>query len=189
MAEELVLSSMFKWKKLALTPQNTKSLANDDTINSDDTSQSARLTSENIESGNCEIVPSVAREVEIDSCNKLDDSNSAFTRSSETKHVSDSYNGAIRENYVWTQTLSDLDVLVKIPEYVKIMKNALRVDVSSDEIKIDVRSPDPTRDSEWDSIFSGKLSFKIRKNETVWSIVSGKHISVRFTNRHKIEPF
>lgn len=127
---------------------------------------------------NCSLIPSVAQEVEIESCNKSDNMNAFFAQLFKTNHTSDSYNGAVREKYVWTQTFNDLDVLIKIPEHIKTPKHT-RVSISSDEIKIDVKSLGSTENSEWDKIFYGKLSFKIRRDESVWSIVSGKHISVR----------
>ncbi|RLU18411.1 hypothetical protein DMN91_008768 [Ooceraea biroi] len=177
-AEELVLNSMHEWKNVASTLQKTTTHMNNITINkSNNISQSIQSNLENLESKNGGVTPPVAYEVEIDSCNKFNNSNPSFTRLSETNYMSDSYNGAIRENYVWTQTLSDLDVLVKIPEHIKCKKNAVRVNISLDEIKIDVKSSDSTKDFEWENIFNGKLSFKIRKDESIWS-VSGKHISI-----------
>jgi len=166
---------MHKWKKITSTLEKTTTSTNDVTIDNK-TSQSVQSTSENVEGKGCEPVSFVLHEVKIDSSNKPDNINKN-SQLFETTDISDSYNGAIRENYIWSQTFSDLNVLVKIPEHIKKMKNAVRVNISSMEIKIDVRS-DSIKDSEWDNIFNGKLSFKIRKDESMWSIIPGKHISV-----------
>jgi len=83
----------------------------------------------------------------------------------------------VRENYIWTQTLNDLDVLVKIPEHIKASKDTIKINISSNEIKIEGKPS--SEDTEWENIFSGKLSFKIRRDESIWSIEAGKHINVR----------
>lgn len=175
-AEKLVLNTMYKWKNSVLSLQTTTSSLNDN-INSSSTlqpNQSVLMQNEN-----CRLIPSVAQEIEIDSCNKSDNikSPSSSMRSFETDHISDSYNGAVRENYIWTQTLNDLDVLVKIPEHIKASKDTIKVDISSNEIKINGKPS--SADSEWDNIFNGKFSFKIRRDESIWSIEAGKHINVR----------
>jgi hypothetical protein len=166
---------MHKWKKITSTLEKTTP-TNDVTIDNK-ISQSVQSTSENLEGEGCEPVSFVPHKVQIDSSNKSDNINKNNSQLLETTDISDSYNGAIRENYIWSQTFSDLNVLVKIPEHVKKMKNAIRVDISSMEMKIDVKS-NSMKDSEWDNIFNGKLSYKIRKDESMWSIIPGKHISV-----------
>ncbi|XP_014484855.1 PREDICTED: nudC domain-containing protein 3, partial [Dinoponera quadriceps] len=169
-AEKLVLNSMYKWK-------STSSALKETTPNTASNSlfESNELTA--TRNDNCRLSPPVAQEIEISSCNEPDTTNVHSMPSLKTDHTSDSYNGAVRENYVWTQTLDDLDVLIKIPEHVKTSKQT-RVNISSDEIKIDVKPFDSMEDSVWNNIFDGKLSFKVRRDESVWSIVSGKHISI-----------
>lgn len=109
-------------------------------------------------------------------CNDSDNIVSS-AKSFNIDHTADSYNGAVRDNYVWTQTLTDLDVLVNIPEYVKSSR-FLKVNISSDKMRIDVKSSDSEEDFTWKNLFNGKFSFKIRKDESMWSIVPGKQISV-----------
>ncbi|XP_032689674.1 nudC domain-containing protein 3 isoform X2 [Odontomachus brunneus] len=169
-AEKLVLNSMYKWKNISpVIKESTHDIVNNSI------SESNELTA--MQNVNCRFSPPVAQEIEIDSCNKLDTTNRLTTQLVETDHTSDSYNGAIRDNYIWTQTLDDLDVLVKIPEHIKTPKQT-RVNINSDEIKIDIKPCSAMKDSEWDNIFNSKLSFKVRRDESVWSIVSGKHISI-----------
>lgn len=175
MAEKLVMKSMHEWR--CTTPTAQKTATSDEAIDSNsNVSQSSQLNL--VQSEDYTHVPPVVQEIEIDSCSKLDNINRHSVQSFMTDHTSDSYNGAVRENYIWTQTLNDLDVLVKVPEHVKTSKN-IRVNISSDEIKIDAKTSSSSEDSTWDNIFSGKLSFKIRKDESMWSLVSGKHINVR----------
>lgn len=168
---------MYKWKNIASTLQKTISSVEDSTLNnSSSISHSNQLTLTDNE--NCSLTPPVVQEIEIDSCTESTDVNPPPAESLKTDHMSDSYNGAIRDNYVWTQTLNDLDVLVKIPEHIKTSKDTIKVNISSDEIKIDVKPLNSSADCEWHNIFNGKLSFKIRKDESIWSIEPGKHINV-----------
>lgn len=167
---------MYKWKNVASTLQKTIPVKDDSIKNSNSISYSNQLTLTDNE--NCMLVPPAVQEIEIDSCNESNNINSSPAQSFKTDNVSDSYNGAVRDNYIWTQTLNDLDVLVKIPEHVKISKDTIRANISSDEIKIDVKPLNSSTDSKWDNIFNGKLSFKIRKDESIWSIEAGKHINV-----------
>ncbi|KAL6442912.1 hypothetical protein ACFW04_002744 [Cataglyphis niger] len=175
-AEKLVANSMYKWKNIASTLQKTIPVKYDSIKNSNNASYPNQLTLTDNE--NCTLVPPAVQEIEIDSCSASTNINPPPAQSFKTDNVSDSYNGAVRDNYIWTQTLNDLDVLVKIPEHVKISKDTIRVNISSDEIKIDVKPLNSSTDSNWDNIFNGKLSFKIRKDESIWSIEAGKHINI-----------
>lgn len=175
-AEKLVANSMYKWKNIASTLQKTIPVKDDSIKNSNSVSYPNQLTL--TDNDNCTLVPPAVQEIEIDSCSESTNINPPPAQSFKTDNVSDSYNGAVRDNYIWTQTLNDLDVLVKIPEHVKISKDTIRVNISSDEVKIDVKPLNSSTDSKWDNIFNGKLSFKIRKDESIWSIEAGKHINV-----------
>ncbi|XP_029658820.1 nudC domain-containing protein 3 isoform X1 [Formica exsecta] len=176
-AEKLVSNSIYKWKNIASTLQKTISSVKDNTIkNSSSISHSNQLTLTDNE--NCRLVPPAVQEIEIDSCSESTNINLPSAQSLKTDNVSDSYNGAVRDNYIWTQTLNDLDVLVKIPEHVKISKDTIRVNISSDEVKIDVKPLNSSTNFKWDNIFNGKLSFKIRKDESIWNIEAGKHINI-----------
>lgn len=170
-AEKLVLNSMYKWKNASPVLEETKP----STVSNNISESNKSTVTQN---DNSRLSPPVAQEIEINSSSELDTTNAFAAQSRKTDHTSDSYNGAVRENYIWTQTLDDLDVLIKIPEHIKTPKQT-RVNISSDEIKIDVKPLASTENSEWDNIFDGRLCFKVRRDESVWSIVSGKHISVR----------
>jgi len=142
--------------------------------NTNSSGMSDQLVSQN---ENCRFSPSVAQEIEIDSCDKFNNIKLSSEQLFKMDHASDSYNRAVRENYVWTQTLNDLDVVVKIPEHIKASKDTVKVNISSSEIVIDGKPSSPA-DSEWSNIFNGKLCFKIRSGESTWSI-EGRQINVR----------
>ena len=109
------------------------------------------------------------------------------------EQASDSYNGAVRETYTWSQTIADLDVLVKIPECIKSVKE-LKVVITGDEIKVAAKSNilknctavetinsmelEDSSIPEWTTLLDGRFCMKIRKDESIWSFVPGRHISV-----------
>ncbi|KAG5315259.1 NUDC3 protein, partial [Pseudoatta argentina] len=171
-AEKLVLNTMCKWRN-ATSLQKTGFPVIDNTNSSSSMSNQLILT----QNENCRLIPPVAQEIEIDSCNEANNIK-PFSIQSNTNHISDSYNGAVRENYTWTQTLNDLDVIIKIPKHIKASKDTIKVDISSNEIKIDGKPSVPSANSEWKNIFNGKFSFKIRRDESIWSIEAGKQISI-----------
>jgi len=169
---------MYKWKNIASSLQKTTLSVNDNT-NGSMLNQLILTKNEN-----CKFIPPVAQEIEIDSCNES--KNIKPSVEFKTDHISDSYNGAIRENYIWTQTLNDLDVLVKLPDHIKASKDTIKINISSNEIKIDGKLSS-SEDTEWENIFSGKLSFKIRRDESIWSYIeAGTQISVRSYKIHSI---
>lgn len=113
----------------------------------------------------------------------------------------ESYNGAKTDNYTWSQSISDLDVIVNVPKHIRA-RNNLKVDVSSTRIKVKVlknishadqrqnRFDDnsETRESpdEWTTIFQGQFSFPIKKNEHFWCLTSGKRVDVNFNPKFNL---
>ena len=53
--------------------------------------------------------------------------------------VSDTYNGSERENYKWSQTLTDLDIRVPVSDGTK--SRDVRVDFKSDHLKVELLRP------------------------------------------------
>ena len=112
----------------------------------------------------------------------------------------DSYNGASHENFTWSQSISDLDVLVHVPPGLTNLAD-LRVDVSSRRIKVEARKnalrsvdrPDNNlqqkdndpkipkasdNSKEWITIFEGEFSFPTKKDESLWSLTPGSNVNV-----------
>ncbi|XP_017785595.1 PREDICTED: nudC domain-containing protein 3 [Nicrophorus vespilloides] len=80
--------------------------------------------------------------------------------------TADSYNGAVQENYSWAQTISDLDVTIKIPEGVK----AKQLDVKIEAQSISVRM---LQDG-GETILAGDFPRKVKPTDAIWSVVGGK---------------
>lgn len=127
-------------------------------------------------------MPELIQEVEISTENERSEENAARIEKSLVQ-PSDSYNGAVREDFTWSQTIGDLDVLVNIPKHVRKAKD-LRVDITSDRIRIAAKTESVEGNEnrvasiEWSSIFDGELSFKTQKEESIWCLAPGKHVGV-----------
>ncbi|KAK0168173.1 hypothetical protein PV327_001999 [Microctonus hyperodae] len=93
----------------------------------------------------------------------------------------DSYNGASHENFTWSQTINDLDVLINIPDCLT-SPGDLKVHVSTKEIKVEARKnillAGATPSDDWYMIFQGELSFPVKKHEIIWSMIPGDYIHV-----------
>ena len=165
-AEKLTIDCFQKWKSLS--------------------PQSANVSDPQISTNSYEIVgrspvDCVANEVEINE----EENNESTKILKPVEQPSDSYNGAVRDNYTWSQTIGDLDVIVKIPECINNIK-ALKVDINFNEIKIAAKSSclkeyfdTDSSTPEWTTLLEGRFRYKIRKDESIWSFVSGRHINVR----------
>lgn len=170
-AEKLVVNSLHKWKRISTQPSKSHSNNNQEKgINSTIDAQDMQI-------------PAVAEEVEVEvetekpEHHKTDQTGSIATLEREQllkiDRSSESYNGAVRENYSWSQTIIDLDVIIKLPSNIKTSKD-LKVDIDSQRIKVTTK----IAAAEWMTIFDGELCFKTRKDESIWSIVPGQYINI-----------
>ncbi|XP_033629902.1 nudC domain-containing protein 3-like isoform X1 [Asterias rubens] len=97
-------------------------------------------------------------------------------RTSAMISSADTYNGALRETYAWAQTLHDLDVKVFVPETLKKAKD-LKVEIKEDSIKVAVQSHHAGT-SEPQVLIEGKLTMKIRCDESIWSLHPGSYVQL-----------
>nr|CAI5837580.1 unnamed protein product [Callosobruchus analis] len=77
---------------------------------------------------------------------------------------SDYYNGAVYNNYCWSQTISDVDMTIKLPD--KIGRRDLEVDISTSKITVKLK--------DGSILLSGELCQKCKANDVVWSVDDGK---------------
>ncbi|XP_026725183.1 nudC domain-containing protein 3 [Trichoplusia ni] len=78
---------------------------------------------------------------------------------------SETYNGAQRENYSWSQNIMELDVCVRLPRDISSAKE-LRVTINSGDICVARRNGD--------AILKDTLPYRIRPADSFWSISEGK---------------
>lgn len=132
-----------------------------------------------------ELFPYVSEEVEIETSENANNKLKNEENNIRPLQPSDSYNGAIRDTYVWSQTITDIDVLVKLPKS-SLKAKELKVNIEAQKIKVDARTVaikgtmqgldtrnENSKESEWTNIFEGELMFKTKKDESIWSLVPG----------------
>lgn len=84
-----------------------------------------------------------------------------------------SYNGAIRENYAWTQSIKDIDIQVKINSTVKSSKD-VKVKIEKEALQVSARD----ENCSWMFLINEKLPWKIKTDESMWSLLPGDHIHI-----------
>ncbi|XP_011310782.1 nudC domain-containing protein 3 [Fopius arisanus] len=109
----------------------------------------------------------------------VDKNNNSFMRMASNQS-SDNYNGAEHENFSWSQSINDLDVIVKIPDGLKCLDD-LKIHVSTRGIKVEARTRNfraGDQDSDWCVIFQGELSYEIKSSESIWTAIPGKYVHI-----------
>ncbi|THD21251.1 NudC domain-containing protein 3 [Fasciola hepatica] len=76
----------------------------------------------------------------------------------------DCYNGAVRDQYNWSQTIKDVDIKVQVPSSVKTAKD-LKVLVERKRIRIVIK-----QENEEQPYFDRTLCWEIQKDEAVWTL-------------------
>jgi len=80
----------------------------------------------------------------------------------------ETWNGAVTDNYTWSQTLTDLDVRVIVPK--GTTAKDLKIDISSSNLKVvllntrDPSNPGPV------TIIEGEFTKKVIPSQSMWSI-------------------
>uniref|UniRef100_A0A8I5NB13 NudC domain-containing protein 3 n=2 Tax=Cercopithecinae TaxID=9528 RepID=A0A8I5NB13_PAPAN len=87
----------------------------------------------------------------------------------------DSYNGAVRENYTWSQDYTDLEVRVPVPKHV-VKGKQVSVALSSSSIRVAMLEENGER-----VLMEGKLTHKINTESSLWSLEPGKCVLVNLS--------
>jgi len=82
------------------------------------------------------------------------------------------YNGATRDNYSWSQTITDVDVRIKVPSHIRKGKQ-VNVNISRKHLKAVILDGDET-----DTCIDEDLSWEVHKDDCFWSLVPGEHIHI-----------
>uniref|UniRef100_H2Y4A2 CS domain-containing protein n=1 Tax=Ciona savignyi TaxID=51511 RepID=H2Y4A2_CIOSA len=89
----------------------------------------------------------------------------------------DSYNGAIRDRYNWSQNYDDVDVKIQVEKSVAKAKQ-VKVDIQRKHLKVFVKE---TESSNFETIIDGELQHEVNKEESMWSLESRKNIQITLT--------
>ncbi|XP_024418761.3 nudC domain-containing protein 3 [Desmodus rotundus] len=84
----------------------------------------------------------------------------------------DSYNGAVRENYTWSQDYTDLELKVPVPAHV-LKGRQVSVALSSSSIRVAVLEGQGER-----VLMEGKFTHKVNTESSLWSLEPGKCVLV-----------
>ncbi|XP_062995656.1 nudC domain-containing protein 3 [Elgaria multicarinata webbii] len=87
----------------------------------------------------------------------------------------DSYNGAVRENYTWSQDYSDLEIKVPVPAHI-LKGRQVSVNIGSSSIHVAVVEGSGHR-----VLMEGTLTHKINTENSVWSLEPGKCILINLS--------
>ncbi|XP_065301716.1 nudC domain-containing protein 3 [Dermacentor albipictus] len=86
----------------------------------------------------------------------------------------ESYNGAIRDNYCWSQSIRDLDVRVKVGSDVT-SRNQVRVTIHPNHLKVELLD---LVTKTWAVHVDDDLHSRIKLDESIWTLVPGDHVLV-----------
>ncbi|VDI63046.1 Hypothetical predicted protein [Mytilus galloprovincialis] len=93
---------------------------------------------------------------------------------------SESYNGAIRDNYSWSQSITDLDICLKIPNYIKKGKD-IKVCIEKKHIKVSHKD----ESGQMVELMNGELCWEINKEESIWNLVPAEHILINLDKKQE----
>ncbi|XP_043940176.1 nudC domain-containing protein 3 [Protopterus annectens] len=85
---------------------------------------------------------------------------------------SDSYNGAIRDNYMWSQDYTDLEIKVSVPKNI-VRGRQVSVDIQTSSIRVAVFEGNSEN-----VLMEGKLMHRINTEGSLWSLEPGKCILI-----------
>eukprot|EP00064_Thunnus_orientalis_P015048 superscaffoldBa00002719_g15097 len=80
---------------------------------------------------------------------------------------SDSYNGAVRENYSWSQDYTDVEVRVSVPKTV-VKGRQVSVSLQTSSVRVCVREG-----AEEKTLMEGEFTHKINTENSLWSLEPG----------------
>ncbi|WAQ96656.1 NUDC3-like protein [Mya arenaria] len=92
----------------------------------------------------------------------------------------DSYNGAVRDNYSWAQSITDLDVKVKVPSYIKKGRD-VKVDIAKKHLKVSHKDDQ----GQWKVLVDGSLTWEVHKDECIWTLNPGANVQVTLEKREE----
>ncbi|XP_040201955.1 nudC domain-containing protein 3 [Rana temporaria] len=115
--------------------------------------------------------PEKAAEAKASTSN-MDSSASASRSQDDFQMDPDSYNGAVRKNYIWSQDYSDIEIKVPVPKDV-VKGKQVSVDLRNTSIRVAVRDSQGER-----VLMDGNLTHKINAETSLWSLEPGKCISI-----------
>ncbi|XP_041826810.1 nudC domain-containing protein 3 isoform X2 [Melanotaenia boesemani] len=92
----------------------------------------------------------------------------------------DSYNGAVRENYSWSQDYTDLEVRVFVPKNV-IKGRQVSVSLQTGSVRVCVRDGPEEK-----TLLEGEFTHKINTENSLWSLEPGKCVVLSLSKTSEV---
>ncbi|KAM4719542.1 nudC domain-containing protein 3 [Anableps anableps] len=105
---------------------------------------------------------------------------SAEKSQNEFQSNPDSYNGAVRENYSWSQDYTDVEVRVFVPKTVAKGRQ-VSVSLQSSSLRVSVRDG-----AEEKTLMEGEFTHKINTEDSLWSLEPGKCVLLSLNKTSEI---
>ncbi|XP_064478404.1 nudC domain-containing protein 3-like [Ornithodoros turicata] len=86
----------------------------------------------------------------------------------------ESYNGAIRDNYSWSQSIYDIDVRVKVGRDVS-SRNQIKVDLTHTHLRVKVLN---IVDGSWSVPIDDDFPWRVKLDDCIWTLVPEDHVLV-----------
>ncbi|KAF7701038.1 nudC domain-containing protein 3 isoform X2 [Silurus meridionalis] len=107
----------------------------------------------------------------------VDGSNSSVSNQTSFQAHPDSYNGAVRENYSWSQDYSDVEVKVFVPKNI-VKGRQVSVSLQSGGVRVAVKEGASEK-----VLMEGEFTHKINTENSLWSLEPG-HCVLLSLNKH-----
>ena len=85
-----------------------------------------------------------------------------------TPIVDESWNGAVRDNYTWSQTLTDLDLRVIVPK--GTTAKDLKIDITTSHLKVVLLNTRDPENPKPRTVIEGEFIRKVIPSQSMWSI-------------------
>lgn len=102
-----------------------------------------------------------------------------LTNQSQFQLNPDSYNGAVRDRYSWSQNYDDVDVVVPVAKNIT-RGNQVKVTIERKRLYVAIRGG-----GEDDVVINDELKHEVQKEESMWSLEGGKSIQITLTKDTK----
>ncbi|CAG5134483.1 unnamed protein product [Candidula unifasciata] len=90
------------------------------------------------------------------------------------------YNGADRDAYCWSQTITETDLRVKVPKSV-VKGKQVKVDIQKKHIRVSAL----TDDGSWSNLVDGDLSWEVNTEESMWTLIPGEFVHINLEKKQE----
>lgn len=91
--------------------------------------------------------------------------------------IPESYNGAVRDRYSWSQNYDDIDILVPVATNI-VKGHQVKVTISRKHLFVSIYNEEKEK---MDVVIDDDLKYEILKDESMWSLEGGKNIQITLT--------